>query len=312
MAVADGHTGGVLDVEQTEQGFAASAVAVRARRDVVEMVGPDAGSYLHGQLSQDVLGLPVGSSAPTLLLQPQGKVDAWLRLTRLGNDRFWLDVDCGYGEPVLARLKRFMLRTDAELGLATLEMVAVRGPAAGAGPEALGFAVPPDGAIVDGLWPGVDGFDVLAPQVELPAGLAEGPQAALEALRIRLGIPAMGSELTTGTIPAAAGVVERSVDFAKGCYVGQELVARIDSRGSNTPTRLRGLRLERAVPAGHEADVVQGGQKVGSLTSVAPASAIGPVGLGYVKRSVDVPSAAELVGADGQPVPVQIVELPFT
>jgi folate-binding protein YgfZ len=302
----------VLDVEETEQAFASSAAAVRLGRDVVEVAGPDAGTYLHGQLSQDVLGLAVGSSALTLLLQPQGKVEAWLRLTRMGDDRYWLDVATGYGAPTVARLERFKLRTDAELRLATLELVAVRGPAAAAGPFALGFGEPGGGAVLDALWPGIDGFDVLAPDVQLPPGLGEGPPEALEALRIRLGIPAMGAELTDSTIPAAAGIVDRSVDFTKGCYVGQELVARIDSRGSNTPTRLRGIRLAGPMTAAPGAELVQGDLTVGALTSVATRSPIGPIGLAYVKRAVEVPSAAELVAAGGERVAIEIVELPFT
>ncbi|MET0666349.1 MAG: folate-binding protein, partial [Acidimicrobiales bacterium] len=85
--------------------------AAVVERDVVRIEGPEAATYLQGQLSQDVLGLDVGDSAWTFVLQPQGKVDAWFRLTRVGDEAFLADVDAGFGEAVLARLQRFLLRT---------------------------------------------------------------------------------------------------------------------------------------------------------------------------------------------------------
>ena len=101
------------------------------KRDVVLATGPDAATFLQGQLSQDVAGLAVGASAWSLLLQPQGKIDAWLRVTRRGEDAFALDVDGGYGAAVIARLNRFKLRTKCELEhLTDWRCLAVRGPAA--------------------------------------------------------------------------------------------------------------------------------------------------------------------------------------
>ena len=88
-------------------------------RDVVSVRGDEATTYLQGQISQDVLGLGVGDSAWSLILQPQGKVDAWFRITKAAADSYLLDVDPGFGEVLLARLKRFKLRTKADLGLET-------------------------------------------------------------------------------------------------------------------------------------------------------------------------------------------------
>ena len=92
--------------------------------------GPDAISFLQGQLSQDVEQLAVGASAPSFLLQPTGKVDAWLRVTRTADDEVVLDVEPGFGEAVQARLRRFLLRTKAELEPARWSGVALRGPGA--------------------------------------------------------------------------------------------------------------------------------------------------------------------------------------
>ena len=109
--------------------------AAVVERDVVRIEGPDAATYLQGQLSQDVLGLDVGDSAWTFVLQPQGKVEAWFRLTRVGDEAFLADVDAGFGEAVLARLQRFLLRTKADLAMTRESMVAVRGTDAVAVPD---------------------------------------------------------------------------------------------------------------------------------------------------------------------------------
>src|SRR5687767_1292402 len=164
---------------------------VRIEREVVVVSGPEARPFLQGQLSQDVDALGVGASAWSLLLQPTGKVDAWLRVTRTGEDELALDVDPAYGDAVLARLQRFKLRTQAELAPARWTGWALRGPSVerreGVGAEVLAL---PAG------WPDVTGVDLLGEDVPRPAGLDELPAAALEALRIEVGVPAMGAELT--------------------------------------------------------------------------------------------------------------------
>jgi folate-binding protein YgfZ len=265
------------------------AGAVVVQRDVVRIEGPDAAAYLQGQLSQDVLALDVGESAWTFVLQPQGKVDAWFRLTRVGDDAYVGDVDAGAGEALLARLQRFLLRTKAELTLTTVPMVAVRGTAA---------IDAPDGATaLDPGWPGIDGVDLLGTD-ELPDGVVPWSDEDLERTRIEAGVPAMGRELTDSTIPAEAGVVERSVSFTKGCFTGQELVARIDSRGGNVPRHLRGVVAEGELAVG--AEVVVDGKVVGEVTSSVPDRA-----LAYIGRAVEPPAAAVVDG-----VPVEIVALP--
>jgi tRNA-modifying protein YgfZ len=308
----------MTDLETAEDAFATAVAAVSTRCDVVEAAGSDAASFLQGQLSQDIDGLAVGISTQSLLLQPQGKVDAWMRVTRLEAERFWLDVDAGYGSLVEERLRRFKIRVKVDLTLhPDLALVAVRGPEAAAGPAELGLAVPPGAAVLEwvaGAARGAPaGFDVVGPDVALPEGLLIGPVEALEAWRIRWGIPAMGHELDTATIPAAAGIVAMSVSFTKGCYVGQELVARIDSRGATTPTNLRGLRFSgpdgRGVRAG--ALILAGGAEVGRVTSVAPTSGLGPIGLGYCRRTVEVPALVTVRNEDGHEYAAEVVELPL-
>lgn len=305
----------MLDLDATLHAFAHTAAAVATERDVVEAAGPDAASFLQGQLSQEIEKLAVGASAPALLLQPQGKVDAWLRVTRLEPERFWLDVDAGFGATVAERLNRFKIRVKVELTVhERLPVLAVRGPDAAAGPSALGLD--PGGAVVLDL-PAEQargagaGFDLVGP-VPAEQSVPLGPPEALEAWRIRWGLPAMGRELDEGTIPAAAGIVEESVSFTKGCYVGQELVARIDSRGASTPTHLRGLRLAGPLDLNGGEVVEAGGAEVGRITSYAPATGDGgPLALAYCRRSLEVPAAVEVVDAVGHRVAAQAVELPF-
>jgi tRNA-modifying protein YgfZ len=273
-------------------------LAVVLGRDVVTVEGPEAEAYLQGQLSQDVTTIEVGSSAWTFALQPQGKVDAWFRLSRLADDRFLADIDEGHGEALQARLQRFLLRTDCRLSVAPIRMVAVRGTT----------EVPvPDGVVVaDPAWPGQPGVDLLGEGAMIPDGLHEGSAADYERLRIEAGVPAMGSELTERTIPTEAGVVERSVSFTKGCFTGQELVARIDSRGGNVPRHLRGLEIEAEQAPAPGTPVQVDGRPVGEITSSAPPVDDRPaVALAYVGRAV-VPPASALVGD----APARIIALP--
>jgi folate-binding protein YgfZ len=124
------------------------------------------------------------------------------------------------------------------------------------------------------------------------------PAEAHEALRIRSGIPAWGAELTDATIPAEVGqrIIAASVSFTKGCFTGQELVARIDSRGGNVPRLVRGLVLPGAPPPPGTPVEVDGAE-VGSVTSSAPAPEGGSVALALVKRGVEPPAAATVAGA---------------
>lgn len=273
-------------------------------RDVLRIGGTDATTYLQGQVSQDVEAVEVGDSAWTFVLAPAGKVDSWFRLWR-GEDHWIADVDAGHGDRLHARLSRFLLRTDATIEPVDWSAIALRGPGAG------DLAPPGDELAVDPAWPGIEGLDLLGPGAEVPPGVDAGQVADLDAMRILAGVPSLGAELNETTIPAAAGVVDRSVSFTKGCYTGQELVARINSRGGSTPTRLVGVRT--SVPelrAG--AVVVVDGEEVGSLTSVADAAWLGQsVGLAYLKRAVEV-SEGDVLDAQAGPdhVAIEVRALP--
>ncbi len=289
----------MLDHLDGEAALMNSVVGFVGSRDVIQVIGPDAASYLHGQMSQDIEGLAVGDSKPSLLLQPQGKIEAWVRVTRTDAEAFWLDTDLGFGEAVVERLERFKLRVDAEITLVAMPMVALRGPLT---PDAAELEVPPDGMVLPPLAadrsssPG--GLDLLGPTVSVPAGIDEGPAELLDLDRIMRGVPAMGPELNSSTIPAAAGVVDVSVDFDKGCYVGQELVARVDSRGNNTPSRLCALSIAGTSDSLAGAELMADGAVIGTITSVAPMSGGTSRGLGYIKRAATPPTSAAVSSGD--------------
>ena len=275
-------------------------------RDFVRVAGPDAMKFLQGQLSQQV-DVPVGTSGWTLLLQPQGKVVAFLRFTRTGAEEYILDTDGGWAPAVVERLNRFKLRVKADIEvLEGWRCLAVRGPGAHE-------AVPEGGLPAD--WPGLPGVDLvgLAAAVVAPEGVPVVSVDDYERARIEAGVPVMGHELDESTIPAEAGIVDRSVSFTKGCYTGQELVARIDSRGGNVPRRLRGVVVgdgDSVPPVG--AVVHVDGKDVGVLTSVTPRSErLGAaVALAYVRRAVEPPAEVELRW-EGGTAPAQVLALPL-
>ena len=258
-------------------------------------------TFLQGQLSQDVAGLAVGGSTWALLLQPQGKVVAFLRVLRVGEEELVLETDAGFGPTVTERLNRFKLRVKCDLDPLAWRCLAVRGPRS--------HELVEGGVVAD--WPGLAGADLVGGSPVPPDGVPMCSLEAYEAVRIEAGIPVMGRELDEGTIPAEAGVVDMSVSFTKGCYTGQELVARIDSRGGNVPRRLRGVILpEGASPPGG-ATVQDEGKEVGRITSVAFSPRLGaPVALAYVRRAVEVP-AEVVVEWDGGSSPARVHALPL-
>jgi folate-binding protein YgfZ len=230
----------------------------RVPRDFVLVTGAEALTFLQGQVSQDVETLGVGEGAWSFILQPQGKVDAYVRITRLGEDGFLVDVDPGFGDAVVERLERFKLRTKADVRrLDGWTCIA---------------SVDDDGTLVEEI-------------VDVEVDGDAGDPADYEVARIRAGVPRMGAEIDGSTIPASLGVVDAAVSFTKGCYTGQELVARIDSRGGQTPTKLVGVRGDTEAGA----TVVVDGKEVGRVTSAA-----GGVGLALVRREVELPAASSV------------------
>ncbi len=276
----------VLDFETTEQLFESSFAVTATSFDVVTVTGKDAASFLQGQLSQDILALAIGECRYSMLLQPQGKLVAWLRVLKQTDESFWLLAEPGYGKAVQQRLQRFKLRVAVALDMQEAPGLMVRGKRVD---ESIFMKSPFDSSqpVVEAQWPQMPGVDVIGTSA-IPHGMQAGSPAAFEALRIRCAMPKMGAELDEKTIPAAASIVDISTSFTKGCYVGQELTARLDARGNNTPFTLETIDES----SGYEFELLSGselkkeGDVVGNVTSAIVSPTYGKIALAYIKRSI--------------------------
>jgi tRNA-modifying protein YgfZ len=221
---------------------------------------------------------------------------------------------------VLTRLRRFLLRSKVELEPLAWRDLSLRGAGVDEAAAGLLTVLAERGVLALPFeWNGWTGVDLLGPEdvvlgpgdAALPAGVTACGADAVEACRIVSGIPAMGTELTNKTIAAEAGLVERTVNFTKGCYTGQELVARLDARGSNVARRLVGLVAPDGAPALargmtlHAGDAPPGDapaedKVVGSITSAAWSAELGAwVALGYLHRKVEAPGPVRVRSGDG-------------
>jgi folate-binding protein YgfZ len=252
-------------------------------------------------------------------LAPQGKLDVAFRALRVGDD-WWLDCDADHAQQLAASLTRFRLRVKAEIDDVTSEwgLVSVLGPGAtDLVTRVTGMRVPEAQhahaawgrcRVVHADWPDRPGVDVLGPRPEvdaarstLVAGGAEVLDAdAFEVLRIRAGIPRLGVDVDAKTIPQEAFYERDSVSFTKGCFLGQELVTRIDTRG-HVNRYLRRVAVEGTVvpPAG--ATVVVDEREVGQLTSAAADPVDGSVvALAMVRHEVELPASVTIRWPDGE------------
>jgi folate-binding protein YgfZ len=251
-------------------------------RGFVRVTGPEAEPYLQGQLSQDL----ASAAGLSWLLDPTGKAVAFLRFVRV-DDGFRLDTDPPAVDAVVSRLRRFLLRTKAEIEVVE-GLHLVRLFDGDPHPDALPVAA----------WPPGDDVQEVVTDDPASLGLALLDPHDHERRRILAGVPVSGVDITADTIPAEAGrwTIESGVSFTKGCYTGQELVARIDSRGGNVPRPLRVLQLDGPVEAG--AEVLDGdGAAVGRTTSAA-----GDVAMGPVARKVEVGAEVTVGGTAGRVV----------
>ena len=267
------------------------------------VTGPDAFSFLQALVSADLDPVVDGQGARSLLLTPHGKLDVAFRLLRVGDDA-WLDCDPGMAEQLAASLNRFRIRVKAEVIDRTAEwgMVSVIGPVAadaipGAHPDVLHQHVALDGAR---LVRTEHGFDIVGPQPAVDAltrdltasGVAAVGPVAYDAYRIDAGIPLQPFDIDDRTIPQEAFLELEAVSFTKGCFLGQELVCRIDSRGhvNRFLRHITDIDGEWPVPG---SEIVVDGKVVGEITSVAPPE-LGVGALGYVRHEVEPGTDAEL------------------
>jgi tRNA-modifying protein YgfZ len=238
-------------------------------RAYVRVAGPNAAEYLQRMLSNDVERLPVGGSCDALLLTAKGRVIAPLKVWRRGEGDFLLLTEPELGERVGAELLRFRFAAKAE--------------------------IEPEEHVSRIVFGGTEGLPTAEygePAVEVLDGQSQGDELdadELELLRILARTPRHGHEIDDRVLPAEAGLTETHVDFQKGCYPGQEPIARLHYRGHAN----RGLRLLALADLPEpETEVAHEDKTVGRITSAARSPEHGAVALAYVRS--DVPAGAEL------------------
>ncbi|MDF1594480.1 MAG: glycine cleavage T C-terminal barrel domain-containing protein [Acidimicrobiia bacterium] len=273
---------------------------VSGSHEAVRVVGPDAISFLQGLLSQDLSG-PAGTVVRSLLLTPQGKLRALL-WALIGEGEVVLIADAGSGETVASDLGRYRIRVDVEIERERSPVLELWGPASAGVLERAGISAPGGWRPFTGGWvarAGLAGLDRylltgVDPARLLTAGAVRCGQQAATAVRIEAGEPVMGADVDESTIPQESGLVPEAVSFTKGCYLGQELVARIDSRG-HVNRRLRGLVVEENLLPPRGAAVFSGDREVGLVGSVAESLTLrAPVALALVRREVEIGAAVEI------------------
>ena len=251
------------------------------------MNGPDAASYLNRMVSNEVEALDVGGSCEALLLTPRARVIATMVVWRRSVDHFLLLTEPGAGERLARELLRSRFAAQCEIALEEHRSVVVLG----AGED----------FVVNHHKVALRMLDYGVPTVELvdhdaPAGAEWVAGEELERLRILARTPRLGRELDDRVMPAEAGLEERAISFTKGCYPGQEPVARLHYRGH--PNRgLRVLALDGGELPAYDAELSLEGKVVGRVTSAAPDPEHGVVALAYVRR--EVPDDATLELSDG-------------
>jgi tRNA-modifying protein YgfZ len=293
----------------------------RSERGKLVVSGPEAGEYLQGQVTNDVEGLEPGDGVYAALLDRKGHMQGDMRVLRPGEEPdLWLDTEPEAIEAVRRHLGMYKIGRQVEMAdvggeRAILSLIGPRAAEIAGSPPLPENAceeitVGGAGCLAVGTAGGIDLF-VSAEERDrawealLAAGAAEVSPAAVEILRLEAGRPRFGSEMGTETMPAEAGIVERAVSFTKGCYIGQETVARLHYKGK--PNRhLRGLKL--SAPAQPGEPVSLDGKELGSLGGAAVSPAFGPIALAILRREAE-PGVTVAVGEDG--VTAQVVALPF-
>jgi folate-binding protein YgfZ len=296
-------------------------IVERSDRGLLAVSGAEAAEYLQGQLTNDIEAVEPGDCAYAALLDRKGHMQADMRVLRPGEGpELLLDTEPEGLEATRRHLRMYKVGREVEVSdeseahtlLSLIGPRSVEIAGASALPENACETTTIAGArcVAVGAASGIDLILAVAKrelvrEALTSAGAVEVSLAAAEILRIEAGRPRFGAEMGTETMPAEAGIVEQAVSFTKGCYIGQETVARLHYKGK--PNRhLRGLRFSAPVRPGETLRLAE--KQVGSVGSAAVSPALGPVGLAILRREAE-PGARLTVGEDG--VTAEVVALPF-
>jgi folate-binding protein YgfZ len=292
----------------------------RSDRGKLLVKGSEAAEYLQGQLTNDIEALGVGEGCYAALLDRKGHMQADMRVLRTADGAIWIDTEAVALATTRRHLQTYKIGRDVDVEDQTAEraLLSLIGPRSA---EVAGSPPLPEHACEQITIAGVDclavggalGIDLIAPADEAgrlraalgETGAAEVTPEAAEILRVETGTPRFGAEMDGATMPAEAGIVESAVDFEKGCYIGQETVARLHYKGK--PNRhLRGLRLSAPAPSGTALRL--GDREVGRIGGSCVSPAHGPIALAILRREAE-PGVELVAGEDG--VTARVVDLPF-
>jgi len=296
-------------------------------RAVLAVTGPLRLKFLHGVLSHDIAGRAAGQGCLAALLDAKGHVQSLMRVL-VGTDAVWLEVPADRLDTVERLLVHYRVAAPVRFARAPLAVFGLIGPAARQTLHRCGLEVPDleDQGHVSGPLNGIP--TLVARASDLPAGgfvlhvpadAVDAARAALgtagalpmsdatlDALRIEDGIPWYGPDVTEANLLHETGLVRQYHSPTKGCYVGQEVIARLEARGGNVNKALRGLRLGAPAAAGDA--ITFEGADVGRITTAAVSPRLGPIAMGYVHRSrFDPGTVVEVAGA-----PATVALLPLT
>jgi folate-binding protein YgfZ len=292
----------------------------RSPRGKLLLKGPEAAEYLQGQLTNDVEALAPGEGCYAALLDRKGHMQADMRVLALAEGEIWIDTEPEALERARGHLEMYKIGREVTLEdvgeeRAILSLIGPRSVELAGSPPlsrhaSAATSIEGVECLAVGTALGVDLIAAAADRERLRAALGEAgaPEVSAEAveiLRIEAGTPRFGSEMDTATMPAEAGIVGTAVNFEKGCYIGQETVARLHYKGR--PNRhLRGLRLNAPAPPGAPLSLAE--KEVGKLGGSCVSPILGPIALAIVRREAE-PGSELRVGEDG--VTARVVDLPF-
>jgi folate-binding protein YgfZ len=290
-------------------------------RALLEVRGSDRVRFLQGQLSNDVARLDASlpdSGCHALALTREGRIVAAFQVIARP-DAFWLETDTAAAPAAIARLEKFVIADDVAIADRSAAFVRFgvegpRAPALVASAAGAALALPDDGAVgaqIGGAevviaafgWSGEAARQIFAAREDAArveaalraAALAHGAvvasAAALEVLRVEAGVPRFGAELGEHALPAELRLEQRAISFTKGCYTGQEVVARMHSRG-RVGHLLVGIAVDDGALPAIGATLEAGDSRVGEVTSVAHSPHAGAIALGFVRRGFDGPGTA--------------------
>jgi tRNA-modifying protein YgfZ len=221
--------------------MSSSVVWADLSREVIQVDGDDALAFLHSQFANDIAQMSVGDTVHSLLLEPTGHVVALVRVVRTGGASVCMDTEAGFGQLVIDRLSKFVLRSKVSMALTTHVVRAFRGADATEAIQALIREHPPVSQciVTRPWWNDTAAIDLIGDSALMPSLGKLVDESEIDSMRVDAGWPKMGVDILAGDIPATTGVLPLAVSFTKGCYPGQELVERMDSRGTIAPVVLR-------------------------------------------------------------------------